>query len=155
MQNNEETAKNTAISEDSSIAAVKEADTAPQPPLLNRAQRRTLGRYIRHKAAVQARHIRTKKIYYASWARQEDRCPRCGLWTLGPTPHHCQCQTQQRRLCRMCGVDFMASQREWKQTNVCLACAAQIAYQRENEKASADEAQERWYAMRDRDNMAS
>lgn len=33
----------------------------PQPPLLNRAQRRQLRRYINHKAALQARHVLAKR----------------------------------------------------------------------------------------------
>jgi len=73
-------------------------DDLPKPPLLNRAQRRSLRRYIRHKAALQARHIRTKKIYYAPWARQEDRCCQCGLWALGPAPHRCQCKVAKHRV---------------------------------------------------------
>lgn len=32
-----------------------------QPPLLNRAQRRQLRKYIRHKAALQARHVLAKR----------------------------------------------------------------------------------------------
>lgn len=33
----------------------------PQPPLLNRAQRRVLRKYIRHKAALQVRHVLAKR----------------------------------------------------------------------------------------------
>jgi len=45
----------------------------------------------------------------------------------------------------------MASSQTWRHTNVCYACAAQIELQRENEEASASAAQERWYAMRERE----
>jgi hypothetical protein len=127
-------------------------DDQPQPPLLNRVQRRHLRRYVKHKAALQMRHVHAKNNQ-ASWiyaARQSNRCNRCGLWPIpAPTAYRCQCQVEQRRQCRMCGVDCMASSRAWRQTNVCYACAAQIAYQRENEEASAAAAQERWYAMRE------
>ena len=127
-------------------------DDQPKPPVLNRTQRRQLRRYIRHKAALQMRHVFAENAR-KSWmymTRQENRCRRCGLWPIpAPAMYRCQCQVEQRRLCRICGVDFMASAQAWRLTNVCRACAAQIAYQRENEEASAAAAQERWYAMRE------
>lgn len=124
----------------------------PKPPVLNRAQRRSLRKYIRHKAALQMRQVFAKNAR-KSWmdmARQSNRCHRCGLWSIpAPAAYRCQCQVEQRRQCRMCGVDCMASSQAWRQSNVCLACGAQIEYQRENEEASAAAAQERWYAMRE------
>ena len=40
---------------------ITERPRPPATPVLNRAQRRALGRYIRHKAAVQTRHILAKR----------------------------------------------------------------------------------------------
>lgn len=133
---------------------VGKPEDQPKPPVLNRAQRRLLRRYIRHKAALQMRQVRSKHAR-KSWmdmTRQDNRCSRCRLWPIpAPAMYRCQCQVEQRRQCRMCGVDFMASAQTWRQSNVCLACAAQIAYQRENEEASASAAQEHWYTMRERE----
>ena len=36
---------------------ITEKPKPPETPLLNRTQRRQLGRYIRHKAALQVRHV--------------------------------------------------------------------------------------------------
>lgn len=119
-----------------------------ESPLFNRAQRRLLHRYIRH--AKNAQHLRQAQRAAAATVT----CPRCALYFFVPqiframpgiTVPRCQCQVEQRRQCRLCGVDFMASQQAWRYTNACLACAAQIAIQRENEEASADEAARRRY----------
>lgn len=116
---------------------ITEKPQPPATPLLNRAQRRQLRKYIRHKAAVQMRHVFAENARkpWMHMTRQDNRCNRCKLWSIpAPAPYRCQCQVEHRRQCRLCGVDCMASQQAWKQTNVCLACAAQIELQRESEE---------------------
>jgi hypothetical protein len=120
----------------------------PKPPLLNRVQRRALAKYIRHKAKLQWRRL----LKHSNEARlaemdKNPRCGRCGLYFFA-WPHRCQCQALSHRQCAMCGAAFMASQQEWRRRNVCPGCAAQLREQRENEEASAAEAQQRRHDLR-------
>lgn len=103
------------------------------PTLLNRAQRRHLQRYIKRKTRAQMREVKRRKPWIMDAAKQ--RCGRCGLYFLGSAGQRCQCQVQQRHHCLMCGAGFVASQQEYRLTNVCAECAVQIQAQWDNEEA--------------------
>ncbi len=80
---------------------ITEKPKPPETPLLNRAQRRQLGRYIRHKAALQMRHVWSKndQARWAYMARQDSRCSQCSLWPLpAPVGYRCQCKVAKHRV---------------------------------------------------------
>jgi hypothetical protein len=112
----------------------------PEPTLLNRAQRRSLQRYIRLKAKAQMREVERRKPWIVDQAKQ--RCDRCSLYFLGKAEERCQCQVQQRHSCMMCQAELIASQQEYAVTNVCTVCGVSLQQQWDNEEASRSAAYE-------------
>lgn len=65
-----------------------------QTPLLNRAQRRSLKRYIARKARAQMAIV--KRRFPGLAAVEEPRCSQCGQRYLGSSGDRCQCKATKR-----------------------------------------------------------
>lgn len=76
---------------------IPQITATPSLPLFNRTQRRTLSRYITHKAQLQLRHVlRSPERRAARLASLELHCDRCHLRYLGPSAARCQCKIEVR-----------------------------------------------------------
>lgn len=63
---------------------ITEKPKPPEQPMLNRAQRRQLGKYIRHKAALQTRHIRAmRRKMAAKYAKQAEMLAKQAKYAAG------------------------------------------------------------------------
>jgi hypothetical protein len=78
---------------------VKEAPITiekPETPLLNRAERRRLQRYIIRKARRQVRKVEQRQTREIRELRGK-RCPRCNLLFIGRAKWRCQCKATLAR----------------------------------------------------------
>ena len=68
----------------------------PEPPKLNRAERRRLQRYITRKARRQIRKVERRQSREIRELRGK-RCPRCNLLFIGRAQWRCQCKAVPAR----------------------------------------------------------